>query len=185
MHDNSQKNLGIRLRLETVGKTNTYTSDIFPHHWKVQPFAGWILSTLWKVKDNHHVYEGKDAFLGLTTSFGKSVRYEVLSFACLTVKKRVGNRAGSQVDVLLVSPFVSLTIAKFICLRVHCFVVVLFFSCVRILLSNILSVYSSTWKSNVNLTILRNYSGIGRACASSQYQAVFSPPSRPGYEASL
>ena len=32
MRDNSQKNLGIRLRLETVGKINTYTSDIFPYH---------------------------------------------------------------------------------------------------------------------------------------------------------
>ena len=40
-----------------------------------------------KVKDNRRVYEGEDAFLGLTTSFGKSVRYEVLSLACLTVKK--------------------------------------------------------------------------------------------------
>ena len=28
MRDHSQKNLGIRLRLETVGKINTYTSDI-------------------------------------------------------------------------------------------------------------------------------------------------------------
>ena len=64
--------------------------------------------------------------MGLTTSFGKSVRYEVLSFACLTVKKRVGYRAGSYVDVLSVSPFVSLTIAKFIRLCEHCFVVVLF-----------------------------------------------------------
>ena len=35
------------------------------------------------------VYEGKDAFLGLTTSFGKQVRYEVLSFACLTVKSEL------------------------------------------------------------------------------------------------
>ena len=62
--------------------------------------------------------------------------------------------------------------------------VVLFFSYVHILLSNILSVYSSTWESNINLTILQNYnSGIGRACASSRHQAVFSPPSRPGYEA--
>ena len=46
-------------------------------------------------KDNRRIYEGEDAFLGLTTSFGKSIRYEVLSFACLTVKKRVGYRAGS------------------------------------------------------------------------------------------
>ena len=39
------------------------------------------------VEDNCRVYEGKDAFLWLSTSFGKSVRYEVLSFACLTVNK--------------------------------------------------------------------------------------------------
>ena len=45
MRDHSQKNLGIRLRLETVGKINTYTSDIFPYHRKVQPFVGLILST--------------------------------------------------------------------------------------------------------------------------------------------
>ena len=32
MHNNSQKNLGIRLCLETVGKINTYMSDIFPYH---------------------------------------------------------------------------------------------------------------------------------------------------------
>jgi len=32
MRDNSQKNLGICLRLETVGKINTYTSDILPYH---------------------------------------------------------------------------------------------------------------------------------------------------------
>ena len=37
--------------------------------------------------NNRRVYEGKDAFLWLSTSFGKSVRYEVLSFACLTVNK--------------------------------------------------------------------------------------------------
>ena len=64
--------------------------------------------------------------LAATTSFSKSIRYEGLSFACLTVKKRVGYRASSYVDVLLVSPFVSLTIAKFIRLCEHCFVVVLF-----------------------------------------------------------
>ena len=28
----SQKNLGIHSDLENVGKTNTYTSDIFPYH---------------------------------------------------------------------------------------------------------------------------------------------------------
>ena len=39
------------------------------------------------VEDNRQVYEGEDAFLRLPTSFGKSVRYEVLSFACLTINK--------------------------------------------------------------------------------------------------
>ena len=39
------------------------------------------------VEDNRHVYKGEDGFLQLPTSFGKSVRYEVLSFACLTVNK--------------------------------------------------------------------------------------------------
>ena len=36
------------------------------------------------VDDNR---EAKDAFLWLPTSFGKSIRYKVLSFACLIVKK--------------------------------------------------------------------------------------------------
>ena len=84
MRDHSQKNLGIRLRLEIVGKINTHTSGIFPYHRKIQPFASRI--TL-NVEDNRHVYEAKDAFLWLPTSFSKSVRYEVLSFACLTVNK--------------------------------------------------------------------------------------------------
>ena len=39
------------------------------------------------VEDNRRVYEAKDAFLRLPTSFGKSIRYEVLSFECLTVNK--------------------------------------------------------------------------------------------------
>ena len=33
-----------------------------------------------------------------------------------------------------------------------------------------------------NATILRNYSRIGCVCASSRYQAIYSPPTRPGYE---
>ena len=45
---------------------------------------------------------------------------------CLIVKKQVGYRVGSYVDVLLASPFVSLTIAKRIRLCEHCFVVALF-----------------------------------------------------------
>ena len=39
------------------------------------------------VEDNRRVYEGKDAFMRLPTSFRKSVRYEVLPFACLTVNQ--------------------------------------------------------------------------------------------------
>ena len=39
------------------------------------------------VEDNCGVYEGKDAFLRLPTSFDKSVCYKVLSFACLTINK--------------------------------------------------------------------------------------------------
>ena len=38
MRDHSQKNLGICLRLEIVGKINMHTSGIFPYHRKVQPF---------------------------------------------------------------------------------------------------------------------------------------------------
>ena len=96
MRDHSQKNLGIRLRLEIVGKINTYTSDIFPYHGKIQPFASRITFNSMNsritfnsmnVEDNRRVYEAKDAFLRLPTSFGKSVRYEVPSFACLTVSK--------------------------------------------------------------------------------------------------
>ena len=40
------------------------------------------------LEGNRRVYEGKDALLWLPTSFCKSVCYEVLSFACLTVNKR-------------------------------------------------------------------------------------------------
>ena len=46
------------------------------------------------VEDNRRVYEGKDAFLRLPTSFGKSVHYEVLSFACLTVNKAIYVQGG-------------------------------------------------------------------------------------------
>ena len=71
--------LGIRLRLEIVGKINTYTSDIFPYHRAVCQL---ITFNSMNVEDNRRVYEGKDAFLWLPTSFRKSVCYEVLSFAC-------------------------------------------------------------------------------------------------------
>ena len=84
------------------------------------------------VEDNRHVYEDKDAFLRLPTSFGKSVHYEVLSFACLTVNKASwvqGRGGGSYAVILLVSRFGSLTIPKFNSVSVHCFVVALFQLC--------------------------------------------------------
>ena len=121
MHDHSQKNLGIRLRLEIVG---TFTSNIFPYHRKIQPFASRITFNSMNVEDNCRVYKAKDAFLRLLTSFSKSVRYEVLSFACLTVNKANWVQGGGcYVVILLVSPLGPLTIAKFNGLSVHCFVV--------------------------------------------------------------
>ena len=87
IRDHSQKILGIRLHLEIVGKINTYTFDIFLYYWKIQPFASWITFHSMNVEDNSRVYEAKDAFLRLPTSFGRSVHYEVVSFACLTVSK--------------------------------------------------------------------------------------------------
>ena len=89
MHDHSQKNLEIRLRLEIVGKIDTYTSDKFLYHRKIQPFASRITFNSMNVEDNLRVYKAKDAFLRLLTSFGNSVRYEVLSFACLIVNKGI------------------------------------------------------------------------------------------------
>ena len=121
-----QKNLGICLHLEIVGKIYTYTSDIFPCHRMIQPFSSWITFNSKNVEDNHHVYEGKDAFLWLPTSFGKSVRYMVLSFTCLTVNKAWYLQGGvGYAIVFLVSLLGLLTIAKFNGLSVHCFVVAL------------------------------------------------------------
>ena len=115
MRNLSQKNLGIHLRLEIVGKISTHTSDIFPYHRKIQPFASRLNSM--NAEDNRRVYEAKDAFLRLPTSFGKSVRYEVLSFACLTVNKASWVQGGgSYAVILLVSLLVSLTIAMYL----HC-----------------------------------------------------------------
>ena len=64
------------------------------------------------------------AWLRLPTSFGKSLRYEVPSFACLTVSKsELSTGWGSYAVILLVSSLGSLSIAKFNGLNVHCFVV--------------------------------------------------------------
>ena len=55
MRNHSQKNLGIHLRLEIVGKINTYTSDILPYHGKIQPFACRITFNSMNVEDNRRV----------------------------------------------------------------------------------------------------------------------------------
>ena len=46
------------------------------------------------MKDDCCVDESEDAFLRLPTSFGKPARYEVLSFACLTVNKATWVQGG-------------------------------------------------------------------------------------------
>ena len=174
MHNHSQKNLGICLRLEIVGKINTHTFDIFPYHWKIQPFSSRITFNSMSVEDNRHVYEAKDAFLQLPTCFSKSVHYEVLSFVCLTVNKVSWVQSGgSYAVILLVSPLVSFTIAKFNGLSVHCSVVA-HFSALYVYYFRISCpcIYYCTWTIYVNVTILLKYSGNGRACASSWYQAV-------------
>ena len=95
MRDHSQKNLEIHLRLEIVGKIDMYTSDIFLYHRKIQPFASRITLNSMNIEDNLRVYKAKDAFLRLLTSFGKSVRYEVLSICMLDRKQRdLGTRWG-------------------------------------------------------------------------------------------
>ena len=66
-------------------------------------------------------------------------------------QSELGTGQGSYALVVLVSPLVSVMIAKLTSLSEHCFVIVLYFSCIRILLLNILSVYYSTWTSYVNV----------------------------------
>ena len=61
------------------------------------------------VEDNRRVYEGKDAFLRQPTSFGKSVCYKVLSFACLTVNKASWVQGGVAICRYLVSLAVGVT----------------------------------------------------------------------------
>ena len=76
MRDHFQKNLGICLHLETVGKINMYTSDIRPIYFRIikRYIAAIYQFNSMNVEDNCCVYEGKDAFLWLPTRFGKSAR---------------------------------------------------------------------------------------------------------------
>ena len=73
-------------------------------------------------------------------------------------QSELGTGRGSYI-LVIVSPLVSVMIAKLTSLSEHCFVIALYFSCIRILLLNIFSVYYSTWTSYVNVTILQKYSG--------------------------
>ena len=79
-------------------------------------------------------------------------------------QSELGIGLGGYAIVLLVLPLVSFTIAKFIGVSECCFVISLYFSFVRILLSNILSIYCSMWTSYVNITILQKYSRNGHTC---------------------
>ena len=112
-----------------------------------------------KVEATCHIYEGKDAFLRLPTSFGKSILDNDAVICTLDCKQSdLGTGRGSYTVVLVVSPLVSLMIANFIGLS-ECLLWQLFFRLrtVRILLLNILSGYYSMWSSYVHITISRKY----------------------------
>ena len=129
------------------------------------------------VEDSRRVYEAKDAFLWLPTSFGKSVHYKVLSFACLTVNKASWVQGGGSYTVmLLVSPLGSLTIANFYGLSVHYFVVAYFQLCMYTTFEYLVRILLHM----DNLRKCYNYSGNGRACTSSRYQAISLLPSGLG-----
>ena len=127
--------------------------------------------------------EGKDVFLWLPASFGKSVRYEVLSIVCLTVNKANQVQGGGSYAIIcqycrqdhLRLPNFNDVSVLFCCSS--------FFSFVCVLLSNILSIYYCTWTMYINITILQKYSRSKHTCASGQYQACLSTPTQPGYEA--
>ena len=80
-----------------------------------------------KVEATCCIYEGKDAFLWLPTSFGKSILYNDAVICTLDRKQSdLGTGRGSYTVVLVVSPLVSLMIAKFIGLS-ECLLWQLFF----------------------------------------------------------
>ena len=110
------------------------------------------------VEDNRHVYEGKDAFLRLPTSFSKSVRYKMPLFAGLTINNAIGVQGRVAICRYLVSLAIGVT---YDCQIQRCEWTSLccssFFSFVRMPFSNILSAYYSTWAIYVNVTILWNY----------------------------
>ena len=87
MCSHSQKNLGICLYSEIVDKINTYISDTFPYHQKIVTCSCLLPVRITfnskKVEAICRMYEGEVAFLWLPISFGKSIRYEVLSFGSI------------------------------------------------------------------------------------------------------
>ena len=62
----------------------------------------------------HHIYEGRDVFLWLPTTFGKSICHEVLPFL---LDCKLGKSESSI--VIVVSPLVSLMVDQVASLRSH------------------------------------------------------------------
>jgi len=62
----------------------------------------------------HHIYEGRDVFLLLPTTFGKSICYEVLLFL---LDCKLGK--SESIIVIIVSPLVSLIVDQVASLRSH------------------------------------------------------------------
>ena len=77
-----------------------------------------------KVEATCRIYKGKGAFLQLPTSFGKSILNN--GAVICTLDRELDTGRGSYTVVLVVSPLVSLMIAKFIGLIECSFVAALF-----------------------------------------------------------
>ena len=88
---------------------------MFLYHPKMQPCSSCITLHSMKIEENH---QGEGAFLRLSTSFGKSVCYEVLSFTCLTINKASWTLGRVATRCLVSLTVGSLTIAIFIGLSV-------------------------------------------------------------------
>ena len=75
-----------------------------------------------KLEAVRRIYKGKDALVCLPTSFGKSVCYEVLSFACFTVNNVSEEHVGREARQLSWYSCVGITYI-FFGLGEHCLVV--------------------------------------------------------------
>ena len=85
----------------------------------MQPCSSWITLHSMIIEENH---QGEGAFLRLSTSFDKSVCYEVLSLTCLTINKAswIQGRVATRCLVSLTVGSLTITISE------CCFVVALF-----------------------------------------------------------